>query len=103
MSPTFEFDGSEVHARDGQTIAGALIADGRAAWRTADGAERGVFCGIGICQDCTVTVNGAAGVRACLRAACEGDVVEPEARHHARCFAKNSSVRSRASLAAAAS
>ena len=80
MSPTFEFDGAEVHARDGQTIAGALIADGRAAWRTADGAERGVFCGIGICQDCVVTVNGVEGVRACQRSACQGDVVEREVR-----------------------
>ena len=80
MSPTFEFDGAEVHARDGQTIAGALIADGRAAWRTADGAERGVFCGIGICQDCVVTVNGVEGVRACQRTACDGDRVEREVR-----------------------
>ena len=80
MSPTFEFDGAELRSRDGQTIAGALIAAGRTSWRTAAGAERGVFCGIGICQDCVVTVNGAAGVRACLRTACEGDVVEPESR-----------------------
>lgn len=80
MSPTFEFDGEPVAARDGQTIAGALIATGRSSWRTAAGAERGVFCGIGICQDCVVTVNGAAGVRACLRSACDGDVVTPEER-----------------------
>lgn len=77
---SFEFDGAAVPARSGQTIAGALIASGRAAWRTADGADRGVFCGIGICHDCLVTVNGAAGVRACLRTACDGDVVESESQ-----------------------
>lgn len=80
MTPGFEFDGQPVEAREGQTIAGALIASGRASWRTAAGAERGVFCGIGICQDCIVTVNGAAGVRACLRSACDGDVVTSEER-----------------------
>ncbi len=80
MSPSFELDGVPVGAREGQTIAGALIATGRASWRSADGAERGVFCGIGVCHDCLVTVNGAAGVRACLRTAVEGDIVEAEER-----------------------
>jgi hypothetical protein len=73
-------DGAEVAGREGQTIAGVLIAAGRRTWRTADGAERGVFCGIGVCQDCILTVNGVEGVRACQRAACDGDVVERESR-----------------------
>jgi predicted molibdopterin-dependent oxidoreductase YjgC len=73
-------DGAEVEGREGQTIAGVLIAAGRRTWRTADGAERGVFCGIGVCQDCILTVNGVEGVRACQRAACDGDVVERESR-----------------------
>ena len=80
MSVRIRFDGAELNGRDGQTIAGVLLGAGRRSWRTAAGAERGVFCGIGICQDCIVTVNGAAGVRACLRSACDGDVVTPEER-----------------------
>ncbi|WP_142139655.1 (2Fe-2S)-binding protein [Acidovorax sp. SLBN-42] len=80
MSVRIRFDGTELTGRDGQTIAGVLVGSGRRSWRTAAGAERGVFCGIGICQDCIVTVNGVEGVRACQRTACDGDLVEREAR-----------------------
>ncbi|MDT0158824.1 (2Fe-2S)-binding protein [Microbacterium sp. ARD32] len=74
------FGGEVLDGREGQSIAGILLAHGQRTWRTAAGAERGIFCGIGICQDCVVTVNGTEGVRACQRTACEGDVVEREAR-----------------------
>ena len=80
MSIRIAVDGAEVAGREGQTIAGVLIAAERRTWRTADGAERGVFCGIGVCQDCILTVNGVEGVRACQRAARDGDVVERESR-----------------------
>jgi D-hydroxyproline dehydrogenase subunit gamma len=80
MSVRIRFDGTELTGRDGQTIAGVLVGSGRRSWRTAAGAERGVFCGIGVCQDCVVTVNGVEGVRACQRAACDGDLVERESR-----------------------
>ena len=74
------FDGQTLDGQNGQSIGGILLANGQRTWRTAAGAERGIFCGIGICQDCVVTVNGTEGVRACQRTACEGDVVEREAR-----------------------
>lgn len=74
------FDGRQLTGREGQSIGGVLIAAGQRTWRTAAGAERGIFCGIGICQDCVVTVNGTEGVRACQRTACGGDVVEREVR-----------------------
>ncbi|MFE6255740.1 (2Fe-2S)-binding protein [Agromyces sp. NPDC057865] len=80
MSIRIAVDGAEVEGREGQTIAGVLIGAGRRTWRTADGAERGVFCGIGVCQDCILTVNGVEGVRACQRTARDGDVVERESR-----------------------
>lgn len=80
MSISIRFDGDELQGRDGATLAGILLAGGRRTWRDAQGAERGIFCGIGICQDCVVTVNGVEGVRACQRTACDGDVVERETR-----------------------
>lgn len=73
-------DDEPVEGRDGQTIAGVLIGAGRTAWRTAQTGDRGVFCGIGVCHDCLVTVNGLSGVRACQREAVDGDVIEREAR-----------------------
>ncbi|GGI47304.1 putative molibdopterin-dependent oxidoreductase YjgC [Agromyces flavus] len=80
MSIRIVLDGAALEGRDGQTIAGVLIGAGHRSWRTAAGAERGVFCGIGICQDCLVTVNGVEGVRACQRTARDGDVIERESR-----------------------
>ena len=70
-------DGAAVDGAEGQTIAGLLIASGRTAWRTTSVAHepRGAFCGIGVCFDCIVTVNGDRDVRACLRRAADGDEV----------------------------
>ncbi|MFI8993639.1 (2Fe-2S)-binding protein [Streptomyces sp. NPDC053542] len=74
-------DGEPVTGIAGQSIAGVLLAAGRTSWRTArSGAPRGVFCGIGVCFDCVLTVNGAPDVRACRRRAADGDVVTTQSR-----------------------
>ncbi|MFJ3904880.1 (2Fe-2S)-binding protein [Streptomyces sp. NPDC090025] len=71
------FDGRPLPAREGQSIAAALWAAGILTTRTTRVARapRGVFCGIGQCFDCLVTVNGRPNQRACLRPARPGDVV----------------------------
>lgn len=81
-SVTITVDGVTVTGARGQSIAGVLMADGRRDWRTTsvDGRPRGLFCGIGVCFDCIVTVNDLADVRACLRRAHDGDVVTRQ--HH---------------------
>ena len=74
---TITVDGVPLPAYEGETIAGALLAAGRRAWRrTSHGQPRGVFCGIGLCFDCLVTVNGTPNVRACLTPVAAGMVVE---------------------------
>ncbi|WP_020658766.1 (2Fe-2S)-binding protein [Amycolatopsis benzoatilytica] len=80
MSVQFQFDGEAVTAEPGQSVGAALIAAGRRSWRTTrrSGEPRGVFCGIGICFDCLVTVNGEPNRRACLTEARAGDVVTPQ-------------------------
>jgi predicted molibdopterin-dependent oxidoreductase YjgC len=78
---TVTVDGEAVPGVAGQTIAGVLLASGRRAWRTGrSGAQRGVFCGIGVCFDCLVTVNGERDVRACRRRAADGDTVTTQSR-----------------------
>ncbi|KFG72446.1 (2Fe-2S)-binding protein [Streptomyces mutabilis] len=64
----FSVDGEPLGFTEGQTVAAALVAAGRVAWRTTRVGRRprGVFCGIGVCFDCLVTIDGAAGQRACL-------------------------------------
>jgi D-hydroxyproline dehydrogenase subunit gamma len=74
-------DGEPVDGVAGQTIAGVLLASGRRTWRSGpSGAPRGVFCGIGACFDCLVTVNGVRDVRACRRRARDGDAVATQSR-----------------------
>ncbi|THV41824.1 (2Fe-2S)-binding protein [Glycomyces buryatensis] len=62
-------DGEVCEAEEGQTVAGVLLAAGRNSWRSTrrGGRPRGVFCGIGVCFDCLVVVNGVPDVRACQR------------------------------------
>ncbi|GII96626.1 (2Fe-2S)-binding protein [Sinosporangium siamense] len=79
MTAEFEiaFDGTPVPAASGQTIGAALHAAGIVSWRTTRyaGRPRGLFCGIGACFDCLVTVNGRPSLRACLTEARAGDDV----------------------------
>jgi hypothetical protein len=71
------FDGHPVRALPGQTLGAVLTAAGIRAWRTTreTGRPRGLFCGIGVCFDCLVTVNDEPSRRACLTEARPGDVV----------------------------
>ncbi len=75
----FSFDGAPVPARPGQSLAAALTAAGHRAFReTAQGARRGIFCGMGVCQDCLVTVDGQPNRRACMTAAEAGLLVKTQ-------------------------
>ncbi|MGY1435018.1 (2Fe-2S)-binding protein [Streptomyces reniochalinae] len=74
-------DGVPADGIAGQTLAGLMLASGRTSWRRApSGAPRGLFCGIGVCFDCLVTVNGEPDVRACRRRAVDGDEVTTHSR-----------------------
>ncbi|WP_424464814.1 (2Fe-2S)-binding protein [Pseudoclavibacter helvolus] len=70
-------DGEPFEGIQGQSIAGVLLGAGRRSWRetAVAGSPRGLFCGIGVCFDCLVTVDGVPDVRACQRRACDGDEV----------------------------
>ncbi|MBO3732905.1 (2Fe-2S)-binding protein [Glycomyces niveus] len=74
------FDGEEFEAEEGQTVAGVLLAKGVRSWRTTRGAgrPRGLFCGIGVCFDCLVNVNGVPDVRACQRVVADGDDIRTQ-------------------------
>jgi 2Fe-2S iron-sulfur cluster binding domain len=65
---TFYFNNEKFVGDQGQSVAAALIANGqRELRRTRFGKEaRSIFCGIGVCFDCVITINGIANQRACL-------------------------------------
>jgi hypothetical protein len=70
-------DGTTISAHSGQTVAAVLHGLGQTSWRTTRRAARprGIFCGIGICFDCLIVVNGLPDVRACQRLVVDGDVI----------------------------
>lgn len=75
---SFTFNGDEFSCESGQSIAAALIASGTRELRTTrfGNEPRSIFCGIGICYDCVVVVDGVANQRSCLIEAKQGMKVE---------------------------
>jgi D-hydroxyproline dehydrogenase subunit gamma len=65
---TVSIDGEPHTARVGDSVAAALLAAGRLAWRTSpvDGTPRGPFCMVGACQECLVEIDGRSNCQACL-------------------------------------
>ncbi|MGD8622533.1 MAG: (2Fe-2S)-binding protein [Anaerolineales bacterium] len=60
-------DHKEYYVRAGISVAAALIQNGIRVFReTDDGANRGVYCGMGVCYDCLVSINGLPDQRACM-------------------------------------
>lgn len=61
-----EVDGARVEANEGDSLAAALANLGlRALRRSVGGEARGALCGMGVCGECRVTLDGRAHVRAC--------------------------------------
>lgn len=77
---TFSFDGRTVPFEDGQSIGAALAAQGIRTLRETrnEGTPRGLFCGIGVCYDCLVVVDGRPDERACVTPARAGAVVSTQ-------------------------
>jgi hypothetical protein len=82
----FMFDGLPVLACEGETVAAALFAAGHRTLRTSSraGAPRGLFCGMGVCFDCLVRVNGRPNLRACQTPVADGMIVETQLGHGPR-------------------
>ncbi|WP_233566825.1 (2Fe-2S)-binding protein [Cohnella endophytica] len=70
----FLFDGRPIEAREGESIAAALLANGIRTLRAHEeqGTPRGIYCNIGHCMECRITIEGVSGFRACLSLASDG-------------------------------
>jgi len=68
------FDGGPVAANPGESVGAALTNAGIRSWRSTRKKDRprGLFCGIGVCFDCLITVDGHPNQRACLTPAAPG-------------------------------
>lgn len=76
----FTYDGEPIEAYEGETVAAALLAlEQRTLRRTSRrGEPRGVFCGMGVCFDCLMQIDGRPNVQACVTPVREGMRVETQ-------------------------
>jgi glycine/D-amino acid oxidase-like deaminating enzyme len=74
------FEEEPLSTAPGETVAATLVAHGRLALSTDKlGDRRGLYCGMGVCHDCLVTIDGRPGQRACLVKAADGMRVKRQA------------------------
>lgn len=75
-------DGDAIEAYEGETVAAVLLAEGPRPFRSTAGAAepRSYYCGMGICFECLVTVDGRRNVRACMTRVHDGMVIETGTR-----------------------
>ena len=71
-------DDEPVEAYAGETVATVLIAAGHIMYQPADNdhPHRSLFCGMGVCFNCIVTINGVPNIRACDTQVSDGMLVE---------------------------
>ncbi len=65
---SFSFNGVDYEAVEGESIAAALLANSIRIIRYSEKLKkpRGIYCGIGHCYECRVTIDGQKSVRACI-------------------------------------
>jgi sarcosine oxidase subunit alpha len=75
---SFTFNGKEFQGWEHEPIAAALLASGVRTLRRHEetGAPRGIYCNIGHCYECRVTIDGKDNVRACLTPLEDGMVIK---------------------------
>jgi NADH dehydrogenase/NADH:ubiquinone oxidoreductase subunit G len=77
-------DGEEVLAYRGETIGVAMLAAGRRVMRYTPRGHlpRGLFCAMGVCFECVVTVEGSGPTRSCITPVAEGMIVSTGRHGH---------------------
>jgi predicted molibdopterin-dependent oxidoreductase YjgC len=75
-----EVDGQKLFAYEGETIAAVLLAAGIRVSRLTPKKHQpaGVYCGIGLCHECVMVVNGVSNTRTCQTLATPGCTVETQ-------------------------
>ncbi len=75
---TLKVNGTEIQAYKGETVLAALIAAGYKTLKNnpVNQEPRGALCGMGVCFECTVTINGVPNIRACMTEVSEGMNIE---------------------------
>jgi D-hydroxyproline dehydrogenase subunit gamma len=75
--PEIVINGKHIVVAPGVTVAAAVLSSGEAAFRrSVQGEPRGPLCGMGICYECRVTIDGELHARSCQILCRDGMVIE---------------------------
>lgn len=71
-------DGKEIEAYRGETVAAAMLAAGIRTFNLSLHSKkpRSLYCGMGVCYECLVTINGVHAQRACVTYVQDGMKIE---------------------------
>jgi sarcosine oxidase subunit alpha len=73
------FNGERVDAYEGETVAAALIANGNYIFRETEKKNpRSMYCGIGLCNECMIEINGSSRTKACQTLATPNSKIETQ-------------------------
>ena len=98
MKIPFQFENKSYTANSGESIASALISNKIYSMNDKNSSERGVFCGMGVCHECLVEVNGENNVRACIKKLDSNAIIYKQKEIILKEFNKDTSERNMASV-----
>ncbi|MCC6146287.1 MAG: (2Fe-2S)-binding protein [Anaerolineaceae bacterium] len=77
-----QVNGRRAQAFEGELISTVLQAEGISVFgrKHQTGRPSGIYCGMGVCYECLVTVNGAGNIRACQTLVADKMKIETEAQ-----------------------
>ena len=72
-------NGKAVRVKPGVSVAAAMLAAGQPVFRTSvTNQPRGPLCGMGVCMECRVRINGRTHQKSCQIPCVEGMVIESQ-------------------------
>lgn len=79
---SFSFESKTFVGEAGDSVASAMVRNAQLLCRRNDeGNGRGIFCGMGVCNECAVEVDGKPGVLSCMTSLQSGMKVEIQEQH----------------------
>ncbi len=79
---SFSFENKAFVGEPGDSVASAMVRNAQLICRRNDeGDGRGIFCGMGVCNECAVEIDGKPGVLSCMTALKTGMNVEIQDQH----------------------
>ena len=78
-SVSVTLNGKTFQVKPGVTVAAAMLAAGEPVFRASvSNQPRGPLCGMGVCMECRVRIDGQAHQKSCQLLCAEGMVIESE-------------------------